>query len=267
MLLKGIAVISIAAAAAAGVYMQKIYLIPAFFIICFAGLFMIWALSCITCTLFVDTDKDCEKQSLVFRFYANCIIDSLLQILRIRLHIRGLEMLPEDKFLIAGNHRSSFDPIIEMGVMRRYNAGFIAKKELFEIPVIGKIMHKCFCLSLDRGNARSDMMSIIKAINIIKSQTASIGVYPEGTRNRGEKLLPFKNGAFKIAKKAECPIVVLRITNSELIMKNAPFKKTDVYLEVAGVLSADYTASSTTAEIGERVRELLENNNLETKLK
>ncbi|MGN1116156.1 MAG: lysophospholipid acyltransferase family protein [Candidatus Ornithomonoglobus sp.] len=257
MLFKGIAVISAAAAVLSLVIMRRLYLVPVIFALCFAALFLLWALSCAVCALFVNKEKPCKAHSPLFRFYANCIIDSLMQLMRIKLHVSGEDILPREKFLFVGNHRSSMDPIIEMGVMRKYNIGFVAKRELFEIPVIGKIMHKCFCLSLNRGRTRDEVNTILQAIDIIRSQTASVGIYPEGTRNRGEGLLPFKSGAFKIAQKAECPIVVGFIRNSDRITKNAPFKRTDVYLEFAGVLSAGYIAQKGTAEISEAARSML----------
>lgn len=262
MLIKGISLISVVATAILylnGAVENAIY-IPVTFVIGFVLLFMLWAISCVICTFFIDKNKSCDRHSPIFRFYSNCIIDTLMQILRVKLHVSGTEILPKEKFLFVGNHRSSMDPILQMGVLRKYNIGFIAKQELFRIPAIGKLMHKCFCLSLNRGDPREDVKAIISAAELIKNQTAAIGIYPEGTRNKGEGLLPFKNGAFKIAQKAKCPIVVAKITNSEQIMKNAPFKKTNVHIDFIGVLDADFVAENSTVIIGDKVKAMLESN-------
>lgn len=150
------------------------------------------------------------------------------------------------------------DPILEMEALRKYNPGFIAKQELFKIPVIGRVMHKSFCLPLDRENSRKDARTVLKAIKLLNEQTAVIGIYPEGRRNEGEGLLPFKNGAFKIAQKSGAPIVVAVIRNSEKIMKNAPFKKTEVSLEFVGTLDEEYVRHHNSAKISEAVRSMME---------
>lgn len=238
--------------------MMKIILVFVIGISACIAMYLLWALSCFLCTRFVDLEKDCTRHSKVFRFHANRIIDSLILFLHIKLEVKGTEILPEGKFLLVGNHRSAMDPILEMGALRKYNPGFIAKQELFKIPVIGRVMHKSFCLPLDRENSRKDARTVLKAIKLLKEQTAVIGIYPEGRRNEGEGLLPFKNGAFKIAQKSGSPIVVAVIRNSEKIMKNAPFKKTEVSLEFIGTLDEEYVRYHNSAKISEAVRSMME---------
>lgn len=254
MLFLGIVIISAAAAILLFIFdlISGIGMIVAF-CICFAVMLVLWALTCVIFSAFVDKSKPCMKHSRIFRFYANCIIDSVVQLMRIRLHVTGLEKLPEEKFLLVGNHKSSMDPILEMGVLRRYNVGFVAKKQLFAMPIIGKIMHKCHCVSLDRENPRKNVKTILNVIDIIKSGEASIGIYPEGRRNNGAGLLPFKPGAFKIAQKAGCPVVVAVIRNSELVKKNAPFRKTDVYVDFINVIGQTQVSGSTIEQMSAMV--------------
>lgn len=233
------------------------------FCINFIGIFLIWAVSCVVCTVLVDLEKPARKRSRIYRWYANSIIALLKQVLRIRLHVTGLEQLPAEQFLLVGNHRSGLDPILEMGVFRHRHMGFVAKQELFKIPVIGKIMHKCFCLSLDRGDAREGMRTIMQGAELIKWQTASLGIYPEGTRNSGNSLLPFKNGAFKIAQKAGCPIVVAVIRNSELVLKRVPFQYTDVYIDIVGIIDGKAAMKTRTNQLSCQVRGMMEQGLLE----
>lgn len=244
---------------------DKIYMLPIAFAVAYITFFLIWAVSCFICTRFVNMKKKYKADSRLFRGYTNCIVDSLAQLMRIKLHVSGTELLPKEKFLLAGNHKSAMDPLLTMGVLRRYHMGFIAKKSIFKIPIICRLMHRCFCLSLDRDNIRQQAKAIDRAAEIIMSQEASIGVYPEGTRNRGSELMPFMNGAFKIAKKAECPIVVAVIKNPEFISKNAPFKRTDVYLDFIGVLDKDFVSQHTTTQIGNTVFDMINNEMQKTK--
>ncbi|MDE6209237.1 MAG: 1-acyl-sn-glycerol-3-phosphate acyltransferase [Lachnospiraceae bacterium] len=121
--------------------------------------------------LFIDLEKSFNRHSYVFRFYANCIVASIRQIFRVKVCVSGTKKLPRGKFLLVGNHRSAMDPILEMGVSRDYRIGFVAKQELFKIPVVCKIMYKCFCLSLDRSNPRDGIRAITQAEKIIQSQS------------------------------------------------------------------------------------------------
>ena len=260
MLLKGIAAISIAVSACLCYFklLSGIQWIPITFVLSFIILLFCWALSCVVCTCFVDIHKPCRKQSRIFRFYVDCILDALPRLLRVNIHITGLEKLPQEAFLLVGNHRSAFDPILEMQAFRNYHMGFVAKKELFRIPVIGKLMHQSFCFALDRGDLREGIRVINEASAVIQSGEASVGIYPEGTRSKDGRLLPFHSGAFQIAKKAKCPIVVVVIQNTEIVQKHAPFKRTDVSIQVLATLDAEVVANMKTVQISERVHQIME---------
>lgn len=260
MLLKGIAALSLCAALAFWA-LHPAFGFPgaaAVFAAGFAALLLAWALSCVICTRFVRMDRPCRKRRPLCRFYADCIIGALMQLFRVRMHVTGLEKLPAEKFLLVGNHRSAWDPVLEMGVFRKCPVGFVAKQELFRIPVVGRLMHACFCFSLDRKSLREGLKTMEAAADVIRSGAASVGIYPEGTRSRGGQLLPFKNGAFKIAQKAGCPVVVVVIRNTECIRRRAPFRRTDVYLDVVGTIGAEAVSAMRSAQLGDAVREMME---------
>ncbi len=73
----------------------------------------------------------------------------------------------------------------------------------------------CCFLPIDRENPRKAIPTINRAAKLLKEQEVSVGIYPEGTRGKDCRLLPFHNGVFKIAQKAEAPIAVLSITGTE----------------------------------------------------
>lgn len=240
-----------------GIY-ETLLALPIVFLGIALMLLLVWAISCFIFTRFVRMDKEYIEPSKLYRSYTNCIIESLIQLLRIKLHVSGQETLPKEKFLLVCNHRGAMDPLLTMGVLRKYHMGFVAKKEIYKIPIISRLMHRCYCLCLNRGDVKQSAKTILKASEFIKEGKASIGIYPEGTRNHGEELLPFMNGAFKIAKKANCPVVVATIKNTEHIMKNAPFRKTKVHLDFVGVLDKEFVSKSSTAEISNRARSMME---------
>lgn len=230
------------------------------FVLYFLALFLVWAAGGVIATLFVNVHTECKRDHPLFRFYANGIIDILTCALRIRVQVSGMEKITASRFLLVSNHRSAFDPILEMGIFRKYRLGFVSKEENFKIPVIGKIMHQCSCIALDRENPRKAIETITHAARTIHSGSAAMGIYPEGTRNPNPEagLLPFKPGAFKIAQKAGCPIVVAVIQNTESILKNAPIRKTRVQLKIVGVLDEDTVKQNSTAQISEMVRGMME---------
>ena len=81
--------------------------------------------------------------------------------------------------------------------------------------------------------------------------------YPEGTRNFGDGLLPFHNGIFKIAQKADVPVVICGISGADKMRKNFPLHKTDIYFEVLDVMSAETVRKMRCNDIGDHARSLM----------
>ena len=98
-----------------------------------------------------------------------------------------------------------------------------------------------------------------RAVNLINDNQLSIGIYPEGTRSKTCELLPFHNGVFKIAQRAQVPVVVACIKRTEKIHKNFPFKKTPVQLDILDVIPTEKVLSQRTCELGDYCRTLMEN--------
>ena len=92
----------------------------------------------------------------------------------------------------------------------------------------------------------------------IKDDKASIAVFPEGYTSRDGKLHTFRSGVFKIAQKANVPIVVCTIQNSQYVFRNARhLKPTDVYLHLLTVIPAEEVQSSNTVELAERIHDMM----------
>lgn len=136
----------------------------------------------------------------------------------------GRENIPEDEpVLFVGNHRSYFDVVIAYTLMDR-NTGFIAKKQIGKIPILHKWMQHLYCLFLDRDNVREGLKTILQAVEYVSKEKVSIVIFPEGTRNRGDGVMPFKEGSFKIAEKSGCKIVPMVCCGNENIFEaHEPF--------------------------------------------
>jgi len=211
------------------------------------------------CALLVDPGKVYDKNSRFYRFLLDSATAAAMKLLRIRVHVSGIEKIPKDtKLLFVSNHRSNFDPIITWYALKKWEIAFVSKPENFKIPFFGRIIRKCCFMPIDRENPRNAIVTINRAAKLLKKQEVSIGVYPEGTRSKTCELLPFHNGVFKIAQKAEAPVVVLSITGTEKIAKAAPFRRSDVYLDVLEVFSN--IKETKTELIGTAARRLMETN-------
>ena len=206
-------------------------------------------------SLFVDTRKPQPKPAPFFSAVVTYIMGLLTTLARIRIHVTGTERLPEGRWLLVGNHRSAFDPLVTGWVLRKYGIVFISKPENMRIPAVGKFLHKACFLGIDRDNDRAALRTILAAAELLKNDYASVGVYPEGTRNRGEGLLPFRNGVFKIAQKAKVPVVVAAIRGTDQIGHRFPLRATDVYLDICGVMDTGSVLAAKTHEIGEVAQE------------
>ena len=218
------------------------------------GLLVLYLLAVAVISLFVDMEK---PQKTVERFYFSTLkyaLGLLCVFSRVRIHLSGEDKLPVGAFLLVANHRSNFDPLVTLWALRGRDLAFISKPENLRIPVVGKYMHKCCFMAIDRDNDRAALRTILDAAALLREGQVSVAIYPEGTRNHGEGLLPFRNGAFRIAQRAKAPIVVMTTENVEKIGKNAPFRHTDVYITIREVISAEEAASLRTGELGEKIR-------------
>lgn len=137
-----------------------------------------------------------------------------------KLTVSGRENIPHDGGLcFIANHTGIFDVVLMLAFSGRA-FGFIAKKELAWVPLINLWIPCLGGLYLDRKNHRKGLKTIGKGISRIKSGGAMV-IFPEGHRSRGEGLLPFHPGAFKLATQSLAAIVPVAISGShELFEKN-----------------------------------------------
>ena len=213
------------------------------------------------CCLLVNPKKEYDKNSSFYRYLLDSTTAVAMKLLHICVHVSGMEKIPKDtKVLFVSNHHSNFDPIVTWYALKKWKIAFVSKPSNFKIPFFGRIIRKCCFMPIDRENPRNAIVTINKAAKLLKKQEVSIGIYPEGTRSKNGQLLPFHNGVFKIAQKAEAAMVVLCVTGTEKISKQTPFRRTDVYLDVLEVFSAQGIKETKTEMIGTAVRRLMEIN-------
>ncbi len=125
----------------------------------------------------------------------------------LRYHVEGADRLdPEERYVIVANHLSTFDiPLLFVTLPPRIR--FLAKKELYRIPLVGRAMDAIGIVEIDRERARSAHEAINTASREVVRRGFSLIVFPEGSRSRDGRMRPFKKGAFRIAIDLGLPIV------------------------------------------------------------
>ena len=140
-----------------------------------------------------------------------------LRLSGVRIKVRGLELLdPKQPYVFVSNHRSYLDTAA-IFVYTGRRIGVLAKKELLKVPVLGVGMGFVNVMAIDRTNRESAIRTTEAAAKRIQSGV-SFAVFVEGTRAKPGELLPFKKGAFYMARQAGVPVVPVAIKNSDVLM-------------------------------------------------
>ncbi len=229
------------------------------FVLVFALMHALYVLVWWLLVLPVDRSKPLEKQNPRAREACRGVGRFLCLYGGVRPHISGEEKLPTDsRFLFVCNHKSMFDPLMVIGYLYPWNISFISKPSNLQIPMVGDIAYNAGYLAIDRENDRAALKTILTAADYMKRDICSIGIYPEGTRSKTGEMLPFHAGSFKTAQRANVPVAVACVRNSELVKKRLFLRPTDVYLDILEVIPAEKVKAMSTAELSERSRKLIE---------
>ena len=124
--------------------------------------------------------------------------------------------------------------------------------------MVAPFLHQLLCQSIDRENDRQALKVILNCIQLLKDQTVSIAVFPEGHRSADGNLQEFRSGVFKIAQRAGVPIVVCTLQNTQYGIHNAlHLKPTDIHLHLVSVLMPEELTGLTATQISDQVHALM----------
>ena len=136
---------------------------------------------------------------------------------RVKVSVEGMENLRgEGPFIFMSNHQGSYDIFVLLGHLP-FQFKWLAKKELFSIPILGWAMAAIGYISIDREGTRETVEAMNKAAERIRDGM-SVVIFPEGSRSPDGTIQPFKKGGFTLAIKSKVPIVPLALTGSRDIM-------------------------------------------------
>ena len=167
----------------------------------------------------------------------------------------------KDKSLLISNHLSFFDPLMII-IKSEKPVTFIAKKEVYKMPFVGRVAKALEVFPLDRDNIMSQLSEIKKVVTYLKDPNKpSVIVYIEGTRNKNPEnpCLDFHAGTLKIAQMAGCPINVAATYGSfrALSMKSC-LRKYPVSFAIIKTIPAEDFKKSNTNELAGELRKMVD---------
>ena len=262
MLLGGITLVSVIAAVLIGIGAEGLnwlWMIPVLSLgftllgVLLAFLFLLFLAS------IVDLKKEQQEDSKLYRKTVELYLQSALPPLRWHIKTTGMEKVPESgRFLLVCNHVSLADPVVLLRVFTGKQLAFISKKENQSMFLVGKVMHKMLCQPIDRENDKAALKTIIRCIQILREDKASVAVFPEGYIHEDKKLHHFRSGVFKIAKKTEVPIVVCTMKNTKDAISNLlHHRRTDIQVTVLQTIQPEEYKDLTTVDLGERIYQMM----------
>ena len=189
---------------------------------------------------------------------ANLWAKILLLITNTKVEIIGRENILKGKpQIFMANHQSDFDILIALGhIPGQFR--WIAKKELFHIPIFGAAMKNAGYIEIDRHNHEKAMQSLDEAALRIR-EGKSVMSFPEGTRSRNGEIKDFKQGIFHLAIKSGVPIVPISIIGSGQIMPKRSLKITPGKVKLVIDKPVDVTSYNTENrhELIDKVRKVI----------
>ena len=207
----------------------------------------------------IDPEKPREEDNPYFRWMAMEYIQVILKVLPVRVRGTGLEKIPTDgRFLLVSNHLDNIDPAFFYYCFPKSQMAFVGKQETKNMFLVNKAMPMLLCPSINRENDREALKSILRSISLLKSDTVSVGIFPEGRINKYRKLAHFRPGVFKIAQKANVPIVVCTMTGTNhAIGRILKLKRATVDVHLLEVVSPEWIADKTTVEVADYIYDLM----------
>ena len=178
-----------------------------------------------------------SKEYRFYRFVYRLVAWIFYSILGLR--VTGRENVPDGAAVVCSPHASLLDPFyLAIGLGIKHHIHFMAKKELFQIKGIGRLVRRLGAFPVDRKS--TDVTAIKTAMQYLRSGE-KIGIFPEGTRVHGDDTVPAKVGAFRLAAKLHVPVVPVYLPRDKKVFRHMDVVIGEPYY-VEGDAHADYNA-------------------------
>jgi len=174
-------------------------------------------------------------------------------------NVEGQEYLPLHRNIcFISNHQGMFDIPMVLGFIG-ISTGFIAKQELFKVPILSHWMREIPCVFIDRGSARKAMDSFKTSAEVIKSGHPMV-IFPEGTRSRSNKMGEFHLGSLKLPIMADATIIPLALKGSwHILEQDKKINKNQLKMRIMPPIEPSDTIYHDKHALAEHLHKLIEN--------
>lgn len=164
---------------------------------------------------------------------------------------------PRRPYVVVSNHESFADILLLCNLP--WEMKWMSKVEILRIPYLGWMMHLAGDIPVDRGSRESAGKAMERCRQTLKNRV-SVMIFPEGTRSTTEDLLPFKDGAFRLAVKTGVPILPLAIvgTRDALAKHDWRFGRADAHVRVLPPVEVTAYTLRTVDALKEQVRAMID---------
>ncbi len=214
----------------------------------------IWGTLIILTAIF---DRSGNVSHLCGRLWAKMI----LRASSVGVEVHELENISSNQsYIFAANHQSYYDILALLGYLP-VQFRFLARKELFRIPIFGWAMHSAGYIPVDRSRPREALKSLKRAALKVK-QGKSIIIFPEGTRSPDGKVKSFRRGGFVLAIQSGKPVVPITIDGGYKVLPRGGLKVRSGNIKVVIGKPIDSTPYSINqkGELMQKVREVVVEN-------
>lgn len=185
-------------------------------------LYLIYLIPFMMMVRYYDRRGNIEKRDAIVNQRVRLWARALVRLAGGKISIVGEENIPKDRSVVfISNHQGNFDIPIILGYINKPKA-FIAKIEIKKMPLISSWMKEMKCVFMDREDIRQSVQAINEGAEILR-EGYSLVICPEGTRSKGDAMGEFKHGSFKLATKAQVPIIPVTIKGSYKMMEQSKF--------------------------------------------
>ncbi|MDY6790381.1 MAG: lysophospholipid acyltransferase family protein [Thermodesulfobacteriota bacterium] len=191
---------------------------------------------------------------IIARFWGK----SILWVSRIKVTVKGVHNIdPAKSYIFMPNHQSNFDIPVLLGCLPA-QFRWLAKAELFRIPLFGRAMRGCGYISIDRSNRKSAFRSLEKAADTIRNGV-SVLIFPEGTRSLDGKIRSFKKGGFVLTVDSGVSIIPVIIHGTWSIMPKNTLRimPGNVILEVLQPIETSEYTRKTKDDLMDKVKDIM----------
>ncbi|MCU0620410.1 MAG: 1-acyl-sn-glycerol-3-phosphate acyltransferase [Gemmatimonadales bacterium] len=199
-------------------------------------------------------DPDAYWTGYLFRKIGN-VAFALTPIWRARVSGR-MPANPRNPYVVVSNHESFVDILLISHLP--FEMKWLSKVELFRLPVLGWLMRLARDIPVQRGEARS-AVEAMQRCRAKLGRKLSVMIFPEGTRSSTDDMLPFKDGAFRLAVETGVPILPLAVKGSRTALKKKSWRigRSDAEVRVLAPVSVEGLTRADVPQLRDRVQELI----------